>query len=329
MKKIILLLPILIALFYSCGLLDSGSGMNPTEEAYVNRIYSININGENLKLLSEGTGFSFSQTEDTIFYLNNGSIYSMNIDGSNKHLITPTNFFVYDFHFTSNNKIYMNQYYEPYIINIDGSGLTKVTLPDSIKYLSGLIFSHSGKSIVVSYAGGIYLMNPDGTEPRLLLDSSNSRTYSDISFTPNDSAIIYIEDDHKTGALSLKLFNIVFSTDTTLFPEDGGNHIINYSISHWNTVLFVSTAGIHVLDLNTLKYVFLTKGSYPHYSNDGEEISYIILDNPGIYIYLIKSATIKHVDVNLPGNYLSDPVILPDNNQIIFKADSSYIVNNK
>lgn len=75
-----------------------------------------------------------------------------------------------------------------------------------------------------------------------------------------------------------------------------------------------------------MSYEFITKGSYPHYSEDGSEISYIILDNPGIYIYNLISRTIDHIEVNLPGNYLSDPQLTHENNKIIFEADSAYYV---
>ena len=330
MKKLIIILPLLILSFYSCGLLDTEDGMNPPDYAYVYRIYSMDIKSNNLKLLSEGTQYSFSQEIDALIYLYNGGIYFMDIEGINKHLITPSSFYTYNFWLSySGEKIYIGEYYDPHLINIDGSNLMKLNLPDSIKYLGGWAVSSNMYKAAFSFSNGLYLMNFDGTNIKQLQDSSNSRTYSDISFTPNDSSIVYIQDEHNSGKLSLKLFNIKNYVDTTLFPENGGNHIISYLISQWNTVLFVSTAGIHLLDLNTLKYTFLTKGSYPHYSNDGNEISYIILDNPGIYIYNLQSKDIMHIDLTLPNNYIKDPIFLSDKNKIIFEADSSYIVSNK
>lgn len=217
MRKLIFLLPVFVILFYSCGLLDSG-GMNPPDEYDVYHVYSTDLYGDSLKALCNGSEFALSSKRDTLFYLQNSSIYSIALDNNSKHMVTPPGFSVYNFSYsTLNNEIYLGLYYQPYIINPDGSNLRSLSLPDSAKYLNGWAVSSSRKYVAYSYATGLFLMNYDGTKVRLLKDSSNSRTYEYLTFTPNDSAVVYIQDDHTTGKLSLKLFNFFNSTDTTFF----------------------------------------------------------------------------------------------------------------
>jgi hypothetical protein len=330
-KLLLLIISGLILSIYSCGLLDSGGGMNPIPESSVNKIYSINSDGSNLKLLSNGSEFHPSITGDTIFYLNNGGIYSMNLDGTNQHLITPPGFSCYNFWLSfDGKKLCTGEYFNPYVLNSDGSGLTKLNLPDSIKYLYGWAISPSGNKIAFSYIHGLYLIDYDGENLKHLRDSTNSTTYTIVNFTPDDSSFIYIENAymHNMNYTTLKLYKFKDSSDKYLVTENVINDAIFYNISQWNTILFTNVSGIYLFDLSNNNLSFLTKGSYAHYSIDGSRVSYIVLDSMSLYTYNLKSRTINKLNLTLPGNSLSDSFLSRDNSKIIFLADSSYTVKN-
>jgi hypothetical protein len=328
MNKIILLLsPAFLLFFYSCSLLDSSHGNKP-QEVNVMKIYSVNTDGSNLNLLSAGNEFLLSQTGDSIFFCSNNIIYCMNIDGTNKHIIT--NNAGYDLWFSSGkNKILFEQYStgKYYSINIDGSGLTKLNTPDSLKYINGWDISPSVNKVVFSTPRGMFLTDIDGNNLKTLKDSSNNSYFNSLHFTPDGNSVIYIQDDQ-----SLKQFNLLNGNDITIYPgTSNGDHVIYFEISSLSSLLFTDASnfglGINLVNLNYNSTSLIMRGMNAHYSIDGSRISYILPEVTGFYVYTLPSGPINHTDVNLPGNYLSDPRLSPDNSKIIFVADSTYYVS--
>ncbi|MFA6980376.1 MAG: hypothetical protein WC209_13730 [Ignavibacteriaceae bacterium] len=324
-------LPLLVVItsllfFYSCGLIDDGHERKP-ELKSVLRIYSINTDGTNLKLLANGGNFILSQTRDTIFYCNDYSIYSMDADGSNKHQLSP--YLFNDLWLSLNGKnICLNGTdYSYYFMNTDGSGLTKLTLPNYINFLWSWNISPSGNQILFSHLSGMYLMDVDGKNFKLLRDSSNSKYVYSSNFTSDGKSAVYILYDHLAVSYSLKLLNLIDGTDILLFPGDKTNHVTAFEVSQWNTILFITSNKIYELDLNNYSVNLLIQaGRDAHYSKDGKWISYVDFTYPRLYTYNYELKKIAQINLPLVGNYISNPRLTYDNSKIIFSADSSYYV---
>lgn len=321
---------------YSCGLMDNSEHNKFRQSVSVFRIYSINTDGTNLKLLSNGSKFILSKTGDSIFYCKDNNIYFMNTDGTNPRELTSSDPFNNLWLSLNGKNICLNRTdNSAYFMNTDGSGLTKFNLPNSIKYVLGWNISPVDSEIVFSCNSGIYLITTDGKNLRLLKDSSNLSIYYDPNFTIDGTAIVYVQGDgHYNSPIgpSMRLFNLKNGRDTLLFPGDNLKHVIDFEVSPWNTILFTNTFNysnlrISLLNLGNLSYTTLTQGSYAHFSIDGEWISYIILDSPLICTYNLKSKMINRINTSLPGNYFSDPRLTPDNKRLIFLADSTYYLD--
>ncbi len=154
-------LSILSLLLYSCS--EDG---NPNVQSFnIDRIYSVNIDGSNKKLLATGNNFSLLENNKMI-YLNDYKLYLSNSDGSNKEIISNSNFEIYDYQLYMNNtKIIFKQFLHPdntlkiilYTMNIDGSDLTELNIPDNIKFNNGIAFSPNGqKNSICKYFRSVY-----------------------------------------------------------------------------------------------------------------------------------------------------------------------------
>lgn len=327
-----LILSSLSLLFYSCS-----SGGNPEwTTKSINRIYSINIDGNDKKLLATGNDFSILENNKMI-YINDDKLYLANSDGSNKEIIS-NNSNIYDYQlYLNNTKIIFKQLLYPnnsvninlYTMNIDGSGLTELNIPNNINLHNEIIFSPDGSKIAFESNTGFYLMNSDGSDLLQLKDTTNRSYCYDISFTPNGKNVIYIHDIQYGVALDLRLYNIKIALDTSLFYNDDGNKVIAYAVSKWNTLLFSNGDGVNLENLNDYTHSFLYRGGDPHFSNDSTKITFMDYDLNAICVFDLINNSPDFIQVDLPKNYISNPTLSLDEKRVYFQADTSWQVLNK
>jgi hypothetical protein len=296
--------------------------MPTNQEASVDRIYSINTDGSNLKLLSYGNAFLLSLTRDTIFICNNDSIYYADLNGSNKHLLTPGSY--YNLFFSSGkNKICLDQKSSGhYCINTDGSGLTKIYLPNLLIYSWDI--SPSGDKVVYSCNRGLFLTNIDGSNSKLLIDTSNSVLVYNVSFTSDGNSLLFIRDNYLAQSSSFMIYNLKSGISTKLFSG-----YVDYELSLSDTILFSYSGGIYLFNLKNNLYSEITGGGGAHISADASRISYFLADNTEILTYILNSNSIKRTNVYLPGNFLHNANLSTDNNKFVFQADSIYYISKK
>jgi hypothetical protein len=324
MKKLLLIiLPLLSLSFYSCGLLESEEDPMPSHQsASIDKIYSVNIDGSNLKFLSYGNDFITSFTGDTIFVRNNDSVYSVNLDGTNKHLLTPGTFSSFRLS-SGKNKILLEpkNSSDHYFINTNGSGLTKLNVPSSVIYSWDL--SPAADKILFSSPGGLWLINPDGSDLKLLKDTSGLISYNGVHFTWDGSSVLYHEI-HNSASFSLTLFNLTSRVENRSFIE-----YYDFELSRTNKLLLsVPTGGTTYLDIYKNISLTVNQSHQSHLSFDESRFSYVYVES--IFIYNLNSyAKTNIVDVNLPGNFIFNPRLSSDNSKIIFQADSTYYLTKK
>ncbi|MCK9426060.1 MAG: DUF5050 domain-containing protein [Ignavibacteriaceae bacterium] len=306
---------------HSCGLIDDNGHERKPELKSVLRIYSINTDGTNLKLLANGGNFILSQTGDTIFYINDYTVYSMDTDGSNKHQLSSYRFNDLWLSLNGKNICLSGTDYSYYFMNTDGSGLTKLTLPSSINFLWSWNISPAGDQILCTNRTGMYLLDKVGNNLKLLIDSSNSKFIYSSNFTSDGKSAIYKLNK------SLKLINLNDGKDTLLFLGDETNQVTSFEVSQWNTILFTTDKRIYEVDLNNYSTSLLVQtGRDAHYSTNGKWVSYADNIYPWLYTFNYELKKIALVNLPLTGNFISNPRLTYDNSKIIFSADSSYYV---
>jgi hypothetical protein len=209
-----------------------------------------------------------------------------------------------------------------YFINTDGSGLTKVTLPQLMIYSWDL--SPSADKVVYSCNRGLYLTNIDGSNSLLLKDTSNSMLVYSAHFTSDGNSIILVQDNYLIGASSLILYNLKSGSSTKLFSGE-----VDYELSPADIILFSSSGGIYLYKLKNNQFSEVTLGGGAHFSTDGTLFSYFLSDDTSIRVYNLISNTMTRTDINLPGNFLLNAHFSPDNNKLIFQADSTFYLSKK
>jgi WD40-like Beta Propeller Repeat len=325
----LLLLSILSVILSSCG----EDGNPDVQYFYINRIYSVNIDGSDKKLLAIGNDFSILEN-GKIIYINDHKLYLSSSDGSNKLIISPNNFEVYNYQFYLNNtKIIFIKYTYPnnslYTMNPDGSELTELNIPNNFNFNNGIRFSNDGTKIVFSNNTGLYIVNSDGTNQRRIKDTTNGSYCYDYGFTPDGNRVVYINDIQSGIALDLRLYNSESLLDTSLFYNDNGNEIRFYRVSKWNTLLFSNGDGVNLADLNNYNHSFLYRGGDPYFSNDSTKITFMNYEFTSICIMDLTDNFTKIINVNLPKNFVSHPILSLDGKRIIFQADTSWNIYNK
>lgn len=322
-----ILLSFLSLITASC---DQTDPMPPREGFSISRIYSINVDGSGLRLISIGNSFILLPN-NKLFYLKNSKLYSCNVDGSDSVIISPVNLGVSQYQLISGGKkILFFQYEYPNVIsftmNLDGSGLNQLSKFVNLKANYGVAFSPDAKKIAFTTNAGFYIMNIDGTDQKLIRDTSNRSYCYDMSFAPDGNDLFYIHDIQYGVALDLRLYNIASGQDTSLFYNNDGNKIIAYEVSNWNTLLFSNGDGVNLENLNNYTFKFLHNGGEPQFSYDSTKITYVDFSSNTIYVEDIRQNDIKAITVNLPKNFISHPVLSLDEKKVFFQADSSWEV---
>ena len=300
--------------------MENDSSPIPPQTGNVDRVYSVNIDGSNLKYLSYADDFITSFTGDTVFIRSNDSIYASDLDGTKKHLLTPLLF--YNFWLSSGgNKICLEQAHtsDRYFINTDGSGLIKINFP--VTKINSWDLSPAADKVVYSCNTGLYLINLDGSSQRLLDVASDSSFITNVHFTPDGNAVIYFHGNFMNEQESFIKCNLQDGTITKLFNDLG-----NFELSALDKILFTSLKGIYLFDLKTNSNELLTYGRMAHFSPDGSRFSY--LDNNVMFVYnltsVITTTFTNVVNKGLPGHYVLNSHLSSDNNRIVFQTDSSY-----
>ncbi len=199
----------------------------------VDGLYSISLDGSNeYTVANSNVGISFSFAGNKIIY---DYISSMNLDGTGQQKLVPPNVF------SDNNtptdisvskdgnkivfsSIVINAGPNLYIMNSDGSNLSKVNLPDTTSGKSSPSFSFDGSKIVFVTSYGICESNINGKDfKKLLLNPTQKKIkYIEPRFTADNNHIIYGEYNDSTFAfVSLHLFDTITMSDTAFYPITG------------------------------------------------------------------------------------------------------------
>ncbi len=320
-----LILPVLSFIIVSCNEPDP---MPPVTGYSIDRIYSINLDGSGLKLITTGSDFSLLPN-GKIIYINNSKLYSCNSDGTDDVIISPNSFDVYNYMFYLNSTkilIYSNASF--YSMNLDGSGFSQLNFPSNIKINNYITLSPDGQKLAYANSSGLYIINSDGSNQIQIQDSANTFSFPDINFTPDGNNVVYLQDFRNGNAQDLGLYNVNSKYDTSLFYGTNGNWARTYCLSKWNTLLFSNGNGVNLMNLNNYSYTFLHSGGDAHFSNDSTKITFTDLNN-SIYVMDLKDYSTKYMLVNLPKNYISNPLLSLDENHVFFQADTSWSVIQK
>lgn len=331
MKHIIfLLLPVLSIIMVSCNEPDP----MPNVQSYdISRIYSINLDGSGLKLITTGSDFSLLPNGKMI-YINNQKLFSCNSDGSNSVLISPNSLDIYGYQFYLNSTeilfiIYADPGASVYVMNTDGSGLTHLNLPNDFGLNFEITFSPDGRKIAYRNSSGLYIINFDGSNKIQIKDTVNTFSFMDINFTPDGNNVVYMEDFANVTAMDLRLYNVNSKRDTSLFYGNIQSSLGTYCISKWNSLLFSNSNGVNLMNLNNYSYTFLYRAGDAQFSNDSTKITFVNNSINSIYVMDLKENSIKQIIVKLPNNTFSHPILSLDENRVFFQADTSWEVNQK
>ena len=316
------ILPTFLFSFYSCGLIDSNGGNNPQKIVVVNKIYTMNTDGTNIKFLAYGDKAQFSPDGNKIFF---GNLNSINIDGTGLQQLIPQNLSVWDYNISNDGKIItFSTPYELYLMNIDGSGLIKLNSKDTnFDFYTNESISPNDSLIVYENNFKICTMNPDGTGRKTLLVSDSANEYSNPVFTPDGKNLLFYRRDYYNEWYIIE-YNLKTSASyyvVTGYPSDGITVLLD------NFALFSANNSIQTLDLATHNDIILTDGYQESPSKDLSKIIYTKPKDPqkAVYIYDMGTRNITTIKPGFQWAVIQYPKLSPDGKQILFEADSTYI----
>jgi Tol biopolymer transport system component len=255
----------------------------------------MDINGQNVQKLTEGnwSGWPiYSPNGLQILYLyqdiNNGQrdLFLMNVDGSNKINLTNSDITPHNHSFSPDGqqivfdgreKYPNNVISHVYLMNNDGSGLTRLTKNNQARNTYPK-FSHDGKKIVYvsqSLEDGnwdLKIINTDGSNEAIIL--SDSVVIYDPMFTPDDKHIIYtsVFDSLSYSAHDLFIMDLSGENCRRLIEGMQGhwNHEANFS-KDGTKLAFISNADMFITEINGENPINLTRSqeleSWPQFIN--------------------------------------------------------------
>ena len=207
-----------------------------------------------------------------------------------------------------------------YLMNIDGSNLTKIKLPDTASSKSSPQFSFDGNNIVFITSNGICESNINGDNYRILLDAHPRKeiSYVEPGFSADDYNIIFAEYNDSTSLfVSLHLFNLATMNDTIFFTFNNSSSNY-YEVSPNNSVLFVMGGNIYEENLNNFTYQILALGFDAHYSFDFSLITYTDPDNTSFNVLKLKTKVKQNIKITDKFSSVGEPKLSPDGTEIIF-----------
>ncbi len=314
---------IIIIFFYSCGVNDSG--MNPQKIVTVNKIYTMNIDGTNIKFLVYGDKAQFSPDGNKIYF---GNLNTINIDGTDLQQLIPQNLSVGDYAFSDDyKKITFSTFYELYLMNIDGSSLIKLIPKDtSWDVFTNARISPNDSIIAYQFNVAIGIINSNGSNRKTLLVSDSANDFYNPVFTPDGKNLLFIQRNY---------FNEYFIYDYN-FKTTGYSSIYSahptsgIEVSQDGFAIFSSDNNIQKLDLITHKDIILTAGYEESFSKGLNKIIFTKPNDPqkAIYIYDMNNGNITEIKSGLPWAVIQYPKLSPKGNLILFEADSTYTDGN-
>jgi Tol biopolymer transport system component len=232
-----------------------------------------------------------------ITFISGGDIYVMDADGSNATNITNTPDI-----FEMNPKISLDgeqivfvtlKEYKIYIIDADGDNRTQITFGDNKDEMPS--WTPDGHIIFVSDRGdypGLYIMNSDGSDESLLLESSDEYK---LIYDPTCSldgtriALSYGFDifvlDIKTDELTQLTFDGQLNVNPSWSPD--GNFIAYHSQKEFGNL------EIYLLDVETLEETNLTNNpdydQQPSFSADGQRLLFASTRDGGLNLYSMRT----------------------------------------
>lgn len=312
----------------SCSLENINSGNDPSSIKVVQRIYTMNTDGTNIKFIGydlNRSGFiaQYSPDGNKIFF---GNLNSINADGTGLKSLVPSNFLVWDY-FISNDgkKIVFNTTDELYLINIDGSSLTKIT-GNKGDFYSYVCISPNDSLVAYNIDFSIGVVNSDGTNKKIILAADSIDSYFNPVFTSDGKNLLCVFQNYNFD------YFITDYTLTTGFRPSvyAGRPANGIEVTPDGFALFSANNIIQKMNLTTYKVVNLTEGYEESLSNDRTKIIYTKLNDPqkAIYIYDINTGNISTIKPGFQWAVIQYPKLSPNGNQILFEADSTYVNHN-
>lgn len=262
-------------------------------------IYIMNNDGGNkieLTTTIDGRNPEFSPDGSKIVFESYSSIYIMEPDGSN--LVKLGNIGTKPIFSRDGSKILFYSYEddssgEIHIMNVDGSGQTRLTYDDT--YNGEYDLSPDGLHIVfLSRRDGnneIYIMNSDGNNQTRLTATPNIYC-REPQFSPDGSKIVY---RGVSGSSNIFVMNTDGSNQTQL-TTSGDNDHPRYSPNGSRIVFVSSRTGdgeIYIMNSDGSGQINLTNAIggdwYPRFSSDGEQIVFYSTRVGQDEVYIINS----------------------------------------
>lgn len=315
---------LLIIYTVSLAFCDTQDPMPPTITHTTYEIYSVNLDGSNLKKIT--TGNDYSQLPDgKLIYLDNNKIYKCNPDGTDKVLISPSNMSIGFYkYYRGGSKItfpeYTKQGFIPYLINLDGNEVTQ--LGPYIKSSNIPVISPNGNKVAFTDNSGLYIRNSDGSNQIQIKDTTDGAICEQVDFTPDGNNVIYIYRNNSKFYRDLRLYNTIDSKDMSLYSR-AKYGVTDYCTSKWSTLLFFDSAGINLENLLSFTHRFLHSGEEPHFTYDSTKITFIHAVSQTVYIMDISADTTKAINFNMPNKGILHPELSIDKRRVYLQINTS------
>jgi Tol biopolymer transport system component len=294
---------------------------NPTLYTKLNVVRS---DGTGHLVLADG-GWETIPTDSSIIFDNgNFKLFKVNYDGSDLTQLYPN--IPWGDHSLSPNgdKIFLaSSYYYPggylgefYLMNLDGSGLLKLS-PTKAIYAWSRISPQLDK-IVFYRAGGIGIINADGSGLRFVRTKTDSSYCSFAEFVDEDN-IIYFET--LNSIQSFRLFKLTTLQDSFVGMNSGGFPAFSRSVVGSN-LLIANLDTLKSFNINTGQVSILGLGWCASFSSDGSQI----VAYQGATIYIMDSSGHNQHTIYSeqdPAKSISNPLFSPDDKYVVFQTSWS------
>lgn len=306
----LLLIYIVVTMLLSCNYPENNMPL-PNEG-----LYSINIDGTNQTELFSVIGFDFYFVGNKIIYSN---LYSANLDGSDSHALAPDSLISLSFSVSPDRSkiIFSINYRDIYIMNSDGSGLSRINIPDtSNKYYPSL--SYDDNYLTYGNAEGVFQIGTNGSNFKMLRGNNTKKVRFLLTAYCANTKILYSDyNDSTTLFQSLHLIDTQNLSDTVLFSL-GNSFGGYYEVSNSNKILYTNNDYIHEYDVSSRVDKVITQGVDAHYSVDFSKITYRDMNSSMIYLMDLPTNKISQLKTSFSLYNIAKPRLTPDGTKIIF-----------
>ncbi len=219
---------------------------------------------------------------------------------------------------------------EVFVMNADGSELLRLTQGEGSEIAYAPKWSPDGTQIAFVSADDMYLMNADGSEPRLLLASAYSPAWS-----PDGAQIAYVSNlDSDNGTYELYVMNVSDGPNA----DGTGQTRLTDNLAHdmspaWSPdgtqIAFVSNrdgdAEIYVMNADGSGQVNITNHSEtdesPAWSPDGTQIVFTSGRDDNAEVYVMNADGSEQTRLTDNAAFDRSPVWSPDGTRIAFVSN--------